>query len=619
MTVSAERAMAPGALAYAPARSDPGSRHKAIAYLPGVDGLRAIAVLSVLAFHLSARSLPGGFIGVDVFFVISGFLISSMLLSDIDRRSFSLVDFYQRRIARIAPAMFLVILLTLAAGRLLYSKQDFASLAANAGAAALSAINFKLLMQGSYFQISQDAQPLLHLWSLAVEEQFYLVFPIFLYLLVRFARRPLPVLLLCAAVSFALCVAVTLWRPPMAFYLLPTRAWELLAGAALALHRRGGGATPGRPAVLIAVGCGLLALSLVFVRERNFPGWPAAFPVAATALILLATGARTDLLSRGLAHPAMVFLGKRSYALYLWHWPVFSFVDYALYSWPAPDRTLLKLAVATLGAFASYELFEAPARRLLNRPGNRGLAFGAFATAVLLVFAYGAFARSRDYLSADPHAIATGGIAANPAGTHGRVVVVGDSQGAMYGSELAAMAREGDFRLNVISAAGRNELDGQANSEWPHVRAYLQASHPDVIVVAEAWTEKYGADTASLTRAIAAIAPYGRRVLVLAQAPIAPATADRAAIRGGARAPFLEPAAEAGARRADTAALQAMRLSNVSIIEVADLLLDPGGGLRLFGPDRRLTYMDTTHLSDTGTALLHARLSTAIQKALPKR
>jgi len=135
-------------------------------YYPEIDGLRTFAVLSVFFFHLYRNTIGGGFVGVDVFFVISGFLISSVLLQDIEKRQFSILRFYQHRIARIAPALFLILVLTLAAAALLYSAQDFASTAAGAASAAISAINIKLLFQGDYFHISPDAQPLLHYWSL---------------------------------------------------------------------------------------------------------------------------------------------------------------------------------------------------------------------------------------------------------------------------------------------------------------------------------------------------------------------------------------------------------------------------------------------------------------------
>src|SRR5262245_50042097 len=171
------------------------ARNRAWDYWPEIDGLRSIAVLSVLVFHFDRQLLSGGFVGVDIFFVISGFLITSILLNDIDRGQFSITRFYQRRVARIAPAFFVVLGTTMGIGALIYSAQDFASAAANSLTAALYAINIKLLFQGNYFQISADAQPILHYWSLSVEEQFYLIFPLYLYLVLRFARRPLAVTL----------------------------------------------------------------------------------------------------------------------------------------------------------------------------------------------------------------------------------------------------------------------------------------------------------------------------------------------------------------------------------------------------------------------------------------
>ena len=213
-------------------------------YWPEIDGLRTIAVLAVTIFHLNRAILPGGFVGVDVFFVISGYLISAILIDDIGKHQFSIGRFYQRRISRIFPALILVIVSTLAVASMIYSAQDLASLGINSAAAATSLINMKLITQGSYFVLSVDAQPLLHYWSLAVEEQFYLVFPLYLFVVMRRTRRPLAITAALGLFSFVLCVSLTPGHQPLAFYALPTRAWELLAGACLALHRaalRGGG------------------------------------------------------------------------------------------------------------------------------------------------------------------------------------------------------------------------------------------------------------------------------------------------------------------------------------------------------------------------------------------
>jgi peptidoglycan/LPS O-acetylase OafA/YrhL len=158
-------------------------------YRPAIDGLRALAVLSVFIFHLHHKWLPGGFVGVDVFFVISGYLITSIIFGDCQQNTFSLRKFYQRRIARILPAFLLVALATLLGASLIYGSQDLASSGANLAAATLSVANIKFMLQGNYFTISPDAQPFLHYWTLSVEEQFYMFFPLILLLLYKIARN----------------------------------------------------------------------------------------------------------------------------------------------------------------------------------------------------------------------------------------------------------------------------------------------------------------------------------------------------------------------------------------------------------------------------------------------
>jgi peptidoglycan/LPS O-acetylase OafA/YrhL len=350
-------------------------------YRPAIDGLRSIAVISVLFFHFDRRLLGGGFVGVDVFFVISGYLLTSILLKEIQDQDFSITRFYQRRIARIFPAFFIVIVFTLGFCSIIYSAQDFASLGANAVAAAVSAINIKLLFQGSYFQLSDDAQPILHYWSLAVEEQFYIVFPIYLYLITRFKRTFLINFLVCAA-SFVACVVVTHYSPIYAFYLLPTRAWELLAGSSLAIFERQRSHVGDQVAMAASWGgLALLALSFFTLDEgANFPGWIAFLPVLGTILVLSAVSNHNIFLTRSLSNPFAVFTGKLSYSLYLWHWPVFSLVDYRFFLSTNLLRAVLKIAITLFASIATYYLVERPLRSYFSRPSKKSLTFGnAFA------------------------------------------------------------------------------------------------------------------------------------------------------------------------------------------------------------------------------------------------
>ena len=194
-------------------------RAESAGYQPAIDGLRAFAILSVFVFHLNRHWLPGGFVGVDVFFVISGYLISSIILKDCDRGTFSFAKFYQRRIARIFPAFSAVAAATMVAAYFIYSPQDLASAGAGLTAAMLSVANLKYMLQGNYFALSPDAQPFLHYWSLSVEEQIYMLFPTGLVLLHKYTRRHSSIILaMAAAASLCSCVLMTRTRPGWAFY-----------------------------------------------------------------------------------------------------------------------------------------------------------------------------------------------------------------------------------------------------------------------------------------------------------------------------------------------------------------------------------------------------------------
>ena len=590
-------------------------------YLPEIDGLRSIAILSVFVFHLERRILSGGFIGVDIFFVISGFLITSILLNDIDQKHFSIVRFYQRRVARIAPAFFVVLASTLAASALIQSAQDFASLGANSSAAALSAINIKLLFQGGYFRLSSDAQPILHYWSLSVEEQYYLLFPFYLYFILTRSTRPLTATLAISALSFGTCVGLSLMKPIFAFYLLPTRAWELLAGSSLAMFRRAGGTIACKPAsIFVWVGFGLLALSFLSISEGDvFPGWIAAAPVIGTILIIASIERCGRTLIRDLlSHPAPVFIGKHSYSLYLWHWPVFSLVDYHFFSSDSAFRSTLKVVICIAATLLTHRFVERPMRTYLNDSQHRSLALGGFALAVIAICLVGTEIRSRNYLSADPRTISGGGITIK-GGARGTVALIGDSQGAMYGYEVASLARIHGFDLNVLAAAATNELPNEPGSYWPAVKQFLTEHRPDVIIAAEAWSPKLGSDVRLLHEALASIEALAGRVILITQPPILPNEVTREAMRAGSRPPFFEERGDRANRLYANTAVQLHASNLVSVLDIAETFLGNEGAIKLIAENGRFTYHDRNHLSDTGTALVRPFLEKALVEALRSR
>ena len=344
-------------------------------YRPDVDGLRAIAVLSVIVFHISRSLLPGGFVGVDVFFVISGYLITSHIVHDVDRRTFSLSAFYSRRVKRIAPAMLVVVGVTVIAAKLLMVPEDAAETSKSAvwSLSSMANVFFWRYQDTGYFAAQGRDLPLLHLWSLGVEEQFYLFWPLLLLLFYRpFRLRGFLIgASLVAAGSFLLGNLIFARSPAFAYYMLPTRAGELLLGAIAtnpAVNRRWI-ATPRRFRTVVSLLAVLtLAASLMLLRETaEFPGVLAVPPTLATALLILTGTDPTQPVSRSLAFPLLVPVGLISYSAYLWHWPLLTFYRYG-YGEAGIAAGFALLAATLLLAWLSYRYVEQPARRTRAAP-----------------------------------------------------------------------------------------------------------------------------------------------------------------------------------------------------------------------------------------------------------
>lgn len=353
------------------------------AYRPEIDGLRAIAVLSVVLYHFGVPGIPGGFVGVDIFFVISGFLIGGILWSDLrETGRIRLARFYLRRLRRLAPAYFAMAAATLVMGWLILLPFEFREFGKSLIAATVYLSNIHFYREAGYFDGVSEEKPLLHTWSLAVEEQFYIVLPFLLLALVRW-RPTLPMILAAlAALSLAACIWLTPRSPTAAFYLFPFRAWELLAGVLLAIAAQENKARYALHPALSWVGLALLLTSITLIRAEGFPGWQAILPVAGTLLILM-NGRDANPVNRALMHPLPVFIGLISYSLYLWHWPVFvlSFYWRDGYSGPVEAGAWLMLAFAL--AILSWRYIERPVRRLQG--GSRALVSGtALASLALL-------------------------------------------------------------------------------------------------------------------------------------------------------------------------------------------------------------------------------------------
>ena len=348
-------------------------------YRADVDGLRAVAILLVAAFHASSHWVPAGFVGVDVFFVISGYLITGILLSDLERNKFSYKEFYARRVRRIFPALALTLFVTIAVARVIMLPAEFAALTNDAIAGVLFASNLHILAGKGYFH-SFLPSGLEHLWSIAVEEQFYVIWPVLVATLYSRGERALrAVLWLIMASSFALNLALVGTRPEAAYLLPFTRAWQLAAGAQLAASqsRRGStGRLRERLAGMFAFTAvrelaSLLGIALIFaatfrLNEVGYPGWYALVPTAGT-LLLIAAGPQALFNRYALSSKPAVTLGLISYPLYLWHWPILTYLcKFQLGEAWIGSRMLLRAAcilAAVVLAALTYYLLEKPLRK----------------------------------------------------------------------------------------------------------------------------------------------------------------------------------------------------------------------------------------------------------------
>lgn len=349
----------------------------AIKYKPHIDGLRAVAVLVVIFHHLGDwAGMSGGYIGVDVFFVISGYLITKILKTELEAGNFTFGGFYKRRVVRLAPAYFTVVLATTMAALLWMLPEALLSYARSMAASSMFLANFYMWNEvGGYFGANANAVPLLHLWSLAVEEQFYLFWPAAMLISYKFVpRRYLPWLVAIAVIG---STVISQWgvdrSPAAAYYLMPTRFFELAVGALIAyLPRWAIGRQKGT--LVSLAGLGMIAYATIaYGKETDFPGYAALVPVLGTAMIL--HWGEGTLVGRALSTPFVTFIGKISYPAYLWHWPIIVF----LYVNEITITLFVGLIVLVGTLFLSwltYKWIEQPARRFLAAPSVKVVLWG---------------------------------------------------------------------------------------------------------------------------------------------------------------------------------------------------------------------------------------------------
>jgi len=355
-------------------------------YRQDIDGLRAIAVLSVVFYHLRLGPLHGGFVGVDVFFVISGFLITGIIQREIGEGEFSYATFYERRVRRIFPALFVLLTATTIVGAIVLLPTELRTLGMSLPPTLFFGSNFYFWRNSGYFNSAAELNPVLQTWSLSVEEQFYIGLPILLLLVHRFGRHRLKaVLWLVALTSFGLCLFYQRSRPTATFFLAPFRAWELMLGALLTV-----GTVPSitrrdtREAIsALSLACVLGSIALI-EPGPTFPGWRAAIPAIGTAGLLHAGASGDSVTRRFLCLRPLSWVGLISYSLYLWHWPVIVYAKLIFGLEPLAGIRWILLGVAVALGASSYRLVERPFRKRVPGQGPwKALRWGAVGTFAL--------------------------------------------------------------------------------------------------------------------------------------------------------------------------------------------------------------------------------------------
>lgn len=500
-------------------------------YRRDITGLRSIAIIPVVAFHAGASFIPGGFIGVDIFYVISGFLITTLLVTEAETSGrLNLGTFWAKRIRRLVPALVVTLAVTLPIAALLGSVLSWDTLATEAVASALFLANVLFWRQATnYFDTGSGQSPFLHMWSLGVEEQFYIMWPLVIIAVIWLVRRRLTLRATLGVVfggvfvvSFVLSLWLTPTSPDAAFYMLPTRAWEFAGAGILALLPLDRMVTS-RVAASVLGSLGLIVLVYGFVtlsEADRYPGYLAMIPFIGTILLIVSgSGARSVLASAFESRPA-VWIGNVSYSWYLWHWPLIVFAAQIL---PANPAAMAVAGLLSLGfGTASYYFVEQPMRLnpFLAKSLRRTYLVGGAATATVVAIAVGVYASGSVLLRSEPlatYAAAAdtsprddchggieqqfGGVEAcilgDPQGER-TVVLIGDSHAGHWGAAMDAAATEAGFRLvfrwksacpsiNVVIGT----IQGVQNPDCAPFREgtmdILDAIRPDAVIISNAY------------------------------------------------------------------------------------------------------------------------------------
>lgn len=636
------------------------------AYRPDIDGMRAFSVLAVIAYHINKYLLPAGFVGVDIFFVISGYLISAHIFSSAANGKFSFIDFYFRRIRRIAPAMFVVLTATLLASQFLLLPDDARGAAKSTvwSLASMANVYFWLFQDAGYFAGSSNLLPLLHLWSLGVEEQFYLIWPVIAIAMVRLKVNLQLGLMLAAIIASTVFAQMSFVdSPSFVYFMLPSRCAELMVGALLALAVVSGktGAIPRRFALPIALAGALMVVaSAILISESAvFPGLLALPPTIGAAMLILAGGVGSNGVSKVLSAQPLRWIGILSYPAYLWHWPLLAFYRYG-YGEPGVLAGFALLTLTFLLAWLTYLYVEQPAKRI---PARRWAACYAsfvacsFALAVVASTFYFsdrlfpslsqssysqqlAKARAQNLPAAQSDVIClrkelTANDLSDPKCVHGsgtapaeRVLLMGDSNAAHYVGIVSTFATHGQFRFRNLAVGSCPPLIGDvALFVSPRRLLACTASQriwsdaiaqAEVLILGATWTTYHSASPAFMAMFKSQVRQYvamGKQVVILGKVPMI-AAYDGLCSQKAIRYPFMQCEAPTNGMAPKIAAVNAelrgfaASIPNVGYYDVEPVIC-PAGQCSAYGADRQSLYFDPQHLSAQGSLAIGKKIHAA--------
>ena len=647
------------------------NKQTTLSYRPEIDGLRAIAVISVIIFHLNPDTISGGFVGVDIFFVISGFLLTSIILKEENASKFSLLHFWSRRIRRILPALVTMIATTLVVGLFFLYKTSHQEMGSQALYSLFSLANIQMwLLTRDYWGPQANDSYFLHTWTLSVEEQFYALLPLFFLLFFKYRRQALPKFALATVLTgYALFAINASERPNAAFYLLPFRIWELALGCSLALHQeiinKARQLLGAKNEMIGWIGFAMILSSLFVLNGKEGVSWTLVLPTLGTVLVVGFVFQKEQKIFRLLSHSVLVFIGKISYSLYLWHWPIIVFTRNRFEDLDDP----VKLIIIFLFGWSSYLYVEKPCRyrtgiiplivlAFLSCTGlgcylkffDTGYDVSQFDNAVWAGKKYDATPNPKEWNTLTKNRFAgievlprtednsinndLGGITQNYGGEFNDLLLIGDSHSLMWAPVIDQIASDLNLTVSFMGRDHHNpflyptdEIEKSGNSNHlKYNQQILSALDRGVglVVLAARWSFWHEVD---ISFTIRQITQRGSAVLLIQQPPelyfgnkntkqylsfigLKPSDGEYGFIKMG----NIENHALGSAKIESLA----NTFNDCALVHIEDLYSNEDGMTKvLFG--RQILYIDDDHLSLRGAKISKERIKSSIVSFIPAK